>query len=80
MRNLINTHKSTVLALTETRMEDHNNLLQTMNFTDVIQVPASGYSRGIALIWKSSEVEVEPFVLTEQEIHATIEVISNSPK
>ncbi|KAG5632809.1 hypothetical protein H5410_004526, partial [Solanum commersonii] len=54
-------------------MEDHDNLLQALDFTDVIQIPAIGYLGGITLFWGSSEVTIEPFVLTEQEIHATIE-------
>ncbi|KAK4729525.1 hypothetical protein R3W88_022513 [Solanum pinnatisectum] len=77
---LIEWNNPTILALTEMRMEDHDNLLQALDFTDVIQILAIGYSGGIALLWKSSEVTIEPFMLTEQEIHATIEVSMTSPK
>lgn len=61
----MNTHNSRVLALIETKMEDHNNLLHALDFTDVIQVPAIGYAGGIAILWKSNEAMIEPFVLTE---------------
>ncbi|KAK4733421.1 hypothetical protein R3W88_007682 [Solanum pinnatisectum] len=60
---LIEWNNPTILALTETRMEDHDNLLTALGFTD-----------------KSSEVTIEPFVLTEQEIHTTIEVSTTFPK
>ncbi|KAH0675952.1 hypothetical protein KY285_023753 [Solanum tuberosum] len=73
MRTLMEFHNPTILALTETRMEDHNKILHALDFTDVIQVPASGYSVGIALLWRNLEITIEPFVLTEQEIHTTIE-------
>ncbi|KAK6777624.1 hypothetical protein RDI58_024342 [Solanum bulbocastanum] len=61
-----------VLALTETRMEDHDKPLQALDFTNVIQVPPTKYSGGITLFWKGSEIIVEPYVLTEREIHTTI--------
>ncbi|KAK6793494.1 hypothetical protein RDI58_006947 [Solanum bulbocastanum] len=62
---LIEWNNPTILALTETRMEDRDNLLTTLDFTYVIQIPAIGYLGGITLFWKSSEVTMEPFVLTE---------------
>ncbi|KAG5582326.1 hypothetical protein H5410_052953 [Solanum commersonii] len=74
MRALMEYHNPTMLALTETRMEDHNGILEALDYTDVIQVPAAVYSRGITLFWRNTEITIEPFVLTEQEIHATIEV------
>ncbi|KAG5590032.1 hypothetical protein H5410_040546 [Solanum commersonii] len=39
----LNSNNPTVLALTETRMEDQDTLLQALDFTDVIQVLATGY-------------------------------------
>ncbi|KAH0698593.1 hypothetical protein KY284_012808 [Solanum tuberosum] len=80
IRALIDSHNPTILALTETRMEDHDKILQALDYTDVIQVPAFGYSGGIALLWRNSEINVEPFVITEQEIHVTIKVSSSFPK
>ncbi|KAH0686312.1 hypothetical protein KY289_017066 [Solanum tuberosum] len=74
MCTLMEFHNPTILTLTETRMEDHNKILQALDFTDVIQVPASAYSGGISLLWRNSEIIIEPFVLTKQEIHATIEI------
>lgn len=47
--DIISSHNPVVLALTETRMTDHDSLLQLLSFFDVIQVPALGCSGGIAL-------------------------------
>ncbi|KAH0645314.1 hypothetical protein KY284_033198 [Solanum tuberosum] len=80
LRALIAWNNPTVLALTETIMEDHNKVLQALNFSDVIQVPANEYFGGIALFWRSTDVTIEPFVLTDQEIHSTIKVSSKMPK
>ncbi|KAH0673719.1 hypothetical protein KY290_003568 [Solanum tuberosum] len=74
LHSLVELNKPTILALTETRMKDHNKILQALDFTDVIQVPVIGYSGGIALLWRNTEITIETFVLTDQEIHATIEV------
>ncbi|KAG5614400.1 hypothetical protein H5410_014224 [Solanum commersonii] len=77
---LIECNNPTILAHTETRMEDHDNLLTTLDFTDVIQIPMIGYLGGIVLFWKSSEVTIEPFMLIEHEIHTTIKVSTTFPK
>lgn len=61
-------------------MKDHDNLLQALESTDVIQVPALIYSGGNALFWKSSEITIKPFDLTNHDIHLTIEVSSKTPK
>ncbi|KAH0781846.1 hypothetical protein KY290_001444 [Solanum tuberosum] len=50
MRALIEWNNPTILSLTETRMEDHDNLLQALDFTDVIQIPAIGYLGGITIL------------------------------
>lgn len=80
MRTLMEYHNPTILALTEKRMEDHNKILQPLDLTDVIQVPALGYSKGISLLWRNSEITTKPFVLIEQEIHTFDEVSTSFPK
>ncbi|XP_070016761.1 uncharacterized protein [Nicotiana sylvestris] len=69
---ILHANTPSVLALTENRMADHDILLQQLPFTDLLQVPASGFSGEIALLWNNHEVTIEPMVLTEQEIHATV--------
>ncbi|KAK4733561.1 hypothetical protein R3W88_007822 [Solanum pinnatisectum] len=46
LRALLEWNNPCVLALTETRMEDHDRILQSLDFTDVIQVAATRYSGG----------------------------------
>lgn len=77
---LIDSHNPTILALSETKMEDHDKILQALDYTNVIQVPTTGYSREITLLWRNSEINVELFIITEHEIHVTIKVSSSFPK
>ncbi|KAG5629844.1 hypothetical protein H5410_001561 [Solanum commersonii] len=59
----------------ETRMEDHNNLIQALDLTNVIQIPAIGHSGGISLFWRSSKVTIGTICVNKtRNIHATIEV------
>ncbi|KAK6793607.1 hypothetical protein RDI58_007060 [Solanum bulbocastanum] len=60
LRTLLEWNNPCVLALTETRMEDHDRILQSLDFTDVIQVPAARYSgAGATLInwWPKAKFE-----------------------
>ncbi|OIS99510.1 hypothetical protein A4A49_55188 [Nicotiana attenuata] len=59
MDAILHENSPSVRALTETRMADHDNLLRQLPFTDLLQVPASGFSRGIALLWNNHEVTIE---------------------
>jgi len=56
LHTLVEWNNSTVLALTETRM-DH--ILNSLDCTDVLQVPATGYLGGTALFWRSSEITID---------------------
>lgn len=77
---LIEINNPSILSLTETKMEYHDKILQALYYMDVLHVPAVGYSRGITLLWRNTEATVEPFIITEHDIHTTIEVSSTSPK
>lgn len=71
---MIDTHNLSVVTLLETRMENHVSLLIDFPFTQMIEVPAEGQSRGIIILWKSDVIAVKDFVRRNQEIHANIEV------
>lgn len=73
---LMECHNITILALTKTRMEDHNKILHAPDFINVV----AGYSGRIALFWRNSKITIQPFVLTEQGIHNTILVSTSFPK
>lgn len=51
--DLINTNTPTILALIETKLnrEGHYNLLNYLPFDGLEQVPAQGYSGGMAVLW-----------------------------
>lgn len=48
MRN----HKPTLLLLLETKMADHKNIMDTLNFDSFIQSLVESLSGGIVIIWK----------------------------
>lgn len=51
-------------------MEDHNSLLEALDYINVIQVPTSGYYEGINLFWRSSEIKIESSHLDLENILA----------
>ncbi|XP_075088128.1 uncharacterized protein LOC142170188 [Nicotiana tabacum] len=73
-REMIDTHKPSVVTLVETRMEIHVSLLNDFPFTQMIEVPTEGQSGGMVILWKSDVVTVKDFVRRNQDIHANIEV------
>jgi len=74
-RKMVDTHRPCVVALLETRMGNHLELLDDYNFTEFIEVPAEGQAGGIVVLYNHQIVTVQNFVRRDQEIHATIEVI-----
>lgn len=68
-----------VLALTETRLHEHQPLMEELGFTGLYQVRAHGVSGGIVLMWKTDELTVDLVVETDKEIHATLRVSPTSP-
>lgn len=50
VRALVDWHKPPLVALDETKMSDHQTLLENFPFNNMIQVPAIGRSGGLALL------------------------------
>lgn len=46
-RSLLDWHRSPIFVLLETKMQDHQALLNNFNFNNMIQVPTIGNSEGI---------------------------------
>lgn len=72
-QSLLDWHKPPLVAL-ETKMQDHQSLLDEFNFNNMIQVLARGNWGGIVLLWEDSQLEVDEIMITNQEIHAIIKV------
>ncbi|OIT30699.1 hypothetical protein A4A49_60788 [Nicotiana attenuata] len=69
-RSMLDYHKPNVVALLETRLADHHNIMEYFGFLGQAQVPAQGNSGGMALMWNNDEVNVDQIGGTDQEIHS----------
>lgn len=57
LRDLINIHHQCMVALEETRMANHISLGNEFCFPIMLEVPAQGQSRGIALLLLDNHVD-----------------------
>ncbi|PHT67436.1 hypothetical protein T459_26923 [Capsicum annuum] len=65
-------HKPPVVALLETKMQDHLPLLNDYPFNRIIEVPAVGNAGGLAVLWDDSLLELDDIATTDQEIHTLV--------
>ncbi|KAF3622587.1 hypothetical protein FXO38_31183 [Capsicum annuum] len=72
-------HKPPVVALLETKMQDHLPLLNDYPFNRIIEVPAVGNAGGLAVLWDDSLLELDDIATTDQEIHTLVKVWGNRP-
>ncbi|OIS97442.1 hypothetical protein A4A49_62516, partial [Nicotiana attenuata] len=78
-RAMLDYHRPSIVALLETKMEDHHVLVQDFGYSSLIQMPANGNSGGIVLMWNNEDTMVDQIGGTDQEIHAMVKV-RNSTK
>lgn len=76
-RDLINTHNPCMVALLETKMADHTSLYDEFHFSEMLQVPAIGHARGIAILWFDNLVTINQISNSHQEIHVMLQVTPN---
>ncbi|KAF3623119.1 putative F-box/FBD/LRR-repeat protein-like [Capsicum annuum] len=67
-------HKPPVVALLETKMQDHLPLLNDYPFNRIIEVPAVGNAGGLAVLWDDSLLELDDIATTDQEIHTLVKI------
>lgn len=73
MRNLkkiIRNHNPCILALLETRLQEHTTLKDELKFSNLFEVLAVGHSDGIVLLWHDNLVKVNQVRNSNQELHA----------
>lgn len=63
-----------MVALLETRMENHVGLRDEFNFDNFLEVPAQGRVGGIVFMWLTSTVTVARISQSEQEPHSITHV------
>ncbi|KAH0651476.1 hypothetical protein KY285_032168 [Solanum tuberosum] len=74
-RALIDWHKPPLVALVETKMQDHQALLDNFPFNNMIQVSAVGNSGGLGMLWDDDVLEIDDVATTGQEIHAMVKYV-----
>ncbi|XP_070004098.1 uncharacterized protein LOC142163515 [Nicotiana tabacum] len=79
-REIMDTHRPSMVDLLETRMTNHISILEDFNFTEIIEVPAEGQSGGLVILWNHARVIVNNFTRRNQEIYAMIKIKPNHKK
>lgn len=74
LEGIVRNHKPVLLVLLETKMTDHKNITDILNFDSFIQSPAEGLSGGIVIMWNEDVVKLDNISVTTQGIHAKIKV------
>lgn len=77
LKDIIRTHNPCILDLLETRLYDHTNMKNHLNFDGMLQVPTVGRSEGIFLLWHNNLVVVIQVSNYNQELHAMVQVTPN---
>lgn len=70
-----------MVCLIETKVQEsaHEALMNELGFTNMLHVSAIGFSGGMIMIWREHEiVKVDPIAVTNQEIHANVQVIPSA--
>lgn len=73
-RSLLDNHRPVLVVLLETHMQDHTNLRDDFQSTNMSQVSANGLFGGIVILWHRDLVNVDELRMFEQEIHCTVHV------
>ncbi|KAH0639777.1 hypothetical protein KY285_036363 [Solanum tuberosum] len=71
-RSMLDWHKPPLVALLETKMQNHQPLLEDFPFNRMIEVPAVGNSGGIVVLWDENILELDEIATTSQEVHDII--------
>ncbi|KAF3669018.1 hypothetical protein FXO38_07225 [Capsicum annuum] len=71
-RSLVDWHKPPLVALLETKMQDHLLLLNDFPYNKIIEVPAVGNVGGLAVMWDDSLLDLDEVATTNQEIHTIV--------
>ncbi|XP_070018033.1 uncharacterized protein [Nicotiana sylvestris] len=77
IRELVNNHNPCMVALLETKMDNHASLREDFNFSDYIENPGVGRAGGMVIMWVDTLVAVERVRQTDQELHALVRVLPN---
>ncbi|KAK4719067.1 hypothetical protein R3W88_017405 [Solanum pinnatisectum] len=77
-RALLDWYKPLLVAFVETKMQDHQTILDDFTFNNMIQVPVNGNFGCLAALWDDSILELDEIATTRQEIHAMVKVLTTN--
>ncbi|XP_030963126.1 uncharacterized protein LOC115984297 [Quercus lobata] len=69
-------HNMAIMVIMKTRMggDRAERIIANLPFDGFITTKTTDYARGLWVLWKKDEAEIELLASTEQEIHATIKL------
>ena len=78
--DLVDWHSPILMVITETRMSGAraDKIIEALPFDGYVVADTIGFAGGIWMLWRSDLVHVDVLAATEQEIHALIQVRSQS--
>ena len=78
--DLVDWHSPILMVITETRMSGAraDEIIEALPFDGYVVADTIGFAGGIWMLWRSDLVHVDVLAATEQEIHALIQVRSQS--
>lgn len=66
-----------MVVLLETKMVDHKNLTELINFDAYLEYNAIGRKEGIVIMWKGDPPNLHISYILTQEIHSIVKVSGN---
>ena len=78
--DLVDWHSPILMVITETRLSSAraDEIIKALPFNGYAVADTIGFAGGIWMLWRSDLVHVDVLAATEQEIHAMIQVRSQS--
>lgn len=55
-------------------MQNHYDLIELIDFTDLFEISVDGYSCRLVLMWKQEELHMDPVAIRDQEIQVNVQV------
>jgi hypothetical protein len=79
--DLLRSHRPSIAVLVETRISGQRaeDISSMLGFNRVCRSEAVGFRGGIWLLWNSGEVSLDVLMVTDQAIHASVQVSPSKP-
>lgn len=77
---LVVNHRPSIMVITETKVggERAEKIIEGLPFDGFITTDTIGYAGGLSILWNKEGAEISLLANTEQEIHATLKIITGN--